>query len=77
MEWALWVMSLTFHLHLQIVDVLDSHLDDLCLFNPPLALFQVRGWNQVTEVRQAVVHAVSPPLLDDSVRHGVLQRWLV
>ena len=64
--------ALTFDLPLQDVDVLDGHLDDLGLLDSPLALFEVRGRDEVAQVGQAVVHAVAAPLLDDSVRHRVL-----
>lgn len=57
---------------LQVLHVLDGHLNDLGLLNAAAAFLHVVGRYEPREIRQTVVHAVSPPLLYDPVRHGVL-----
>ena len=56
-----------------MLDVGNSHLYDLSLLDPALALLQVVLWDQLTKVSQAVVHTVPTPLLDDTMRHWVLE----
>ena len=50
-----------------MLHVLDRHLDDLCLLDAAPALLEVAGGDQAAQVCQAVVHPVTPPLLDDPV----------
>ena len=52
---------------LEVADVLDGHLDDLRLLDPAAALLEVGGGDEPAEVRQTVVHAISPSLLYYSV----------
>ena len=59
---------------LEVLDVLDGHLDDLSLLDPAPTLLEVGAGDEPAEVRQAVVHPVSPSLLYNSVRHGVLYK---
>ena len=55
---------------LEVADVFDRPLDDLCLLDA--ALLEVAGGDQSAQVCQAVVHPVPPPLLDDLVGQRVL-----
>ena len=52
---------------LEVANVLDGHLDDLRLLNSAPTFLQVRAGHEPAEVRQTVVHAVSPSLLYYSV----------
>lgn len=55
-----------------MLHVTNGHLDYLGLLDPAPALLQIIRWNQSAEVGQAVVHAISPALLYDPVRHRIL-----
>ena len=57
---------------LEVANVLDGHLDDLCLLNAAPALLKVTGGDQTAQVGQTVVHPVPSPLLDDPVGQRVL-----
>lgn len=59
---------------LQVLHVLDGHLDYLRLLDAAAALLQVLGGDEPGQVRQAVVHPITAPLLDDPVRHRVLEK---
>lgn len=67
-------MILTLDLRLQLLDVLRGHLDDLSLLDAALALLEVCDRDELPQVGQAVVHAVPPPLLNDPVRHLILEQ---
>ena len=57
-----------------MLHVLDGHFNDLRLLDASSALLEIVGGDEAAEVRQAVVHAVPPPLLDDAVRQRILGR---
>lgn len=48
-----------------MLHVTDRHLDDLRLFDSAPALLQVFRRDESAEVGQAIVHAISSPLLDN------------
>lgn len=50
-----------------MLHVADRHLDDLRLFDSTSALLQVLRRYEPAKIGQAVVHAISPALLDDPV----------
>ena len=55
-----------------MLQVFDGHFDNFGFFDAAAAPLQVLLRQQFREIGEAVIHAVSPPLLDDSVRHWVL-----
>lgn len=55
-----------------MLHVTDRHFDYLRLLDSASALFQVFRRYEPAEISQAVIHAISPALLDDPVRHRIL-----
>lgn len=50
-----------------MLHVTNGHLDDLGLLDSAPAFLQVLGGDESAEIRQAVVHTISPALLYDPV----------
>ena len=61
---------------LEVTNVLDCHLNDLCLLDPAATFLQVWGGNQATQISETIIHPVSAPLLNNSVGHWILGRVL-
>lgn len=66
------VTLLLLALALQVLQVPDGHLDDLRLLDAAAPLALVLRRDEAGEVRQAGVHAVATPLLDDAVGEWIL-----
>ena len=52
--------------------VLNSHLDYFRFLNAPTTFLQIGRRQQARQVGQAIIHPVSPALLNDPVRHWIL-----
>jgi len=61
------VALLLLALVLQVLQVPDGHLDDLRLLDAATPLSLVLRRDEAGKVRQAGVHAISPPFLDNSM----------
>lgn len=60
------------HHAVEILEVLDGHLDYFRFLDPGATLLHVVRRDEFAQVGQAVVHAISAPLFDDPVRVRVL-----
>jgi hypothetical protein len=61
------VTYLTARMSLKMFHMLNGHLDYLSLFYSPTSFLEGVCWDKTGQVSQAVIHAVSSPLFNDTV----------
>ena len=62
---------------LKMTNVFDCHFNDFCFLDSTSTFFEVWGWYEPAQVSKTIVHSISAPLFDDSVRQWVLKLFKI